>query len=284
MSALAVRFPGESFLSQAEFDTHRRDQQPTIDARFVHEAAIGREAAAMLETNPGTAGLTRAGTCAPCLRPARFATPLPADPAAEAAIDWREGQFCDCADRLGNRARAVLHFMEAQGGLASWSRIASFGPPGLIDRKLAASRDQHGSFTRLARLVRAQAGEASSNGWRLDAPDGAFHIAVSWDHLTFVPPLDEALAELRRILAPGGQLVFTLPLRYRAHATVSRLGHVPRQGGLLPAEFRGEIHEVGWDILERLRAAGFSRALAHQYWSDELGYLGPFNLLLSASA
>jgi SAM-dependent methyltransferase len=177
-----------------------------------------------------------------------------------------------------------LHFLEAQAGLAPWSRIASFGPPGLIDRKLTAGRDQHGSFTRLARLVRAEDGEPANNGWRLDAPDGAFHIALSWDHLPFVPPLDEALAQLRRILAPGGQLVFTLPLRYRAHTTISRLGHVPRQGGLLPAEYRGEVHEIGWDILERLRQAGFARARAHQYWSDELGYLGPFNLLLSASA
>jgi SAM-dependent methyltransferase len=278
MTELAVRFPAESFLSQAEFDNAGRDAQPRSDARFAHERMIVQGLA-----DPAPAALVRPGTCAPCLRTARFSTPIDRTPNGAPDVNWREGQFCDCADRLGNRARAVLHFLEAEAGLAPWSRIASFGPPGLIDRKLAASRDQSGSFTRLGRLVRARPGESSSQGWRLDAPDAAFHIAVSWDHLTYVPPLDEALAQLRRVLLPGGQFVFTLPLRYRAAGTISRLSHVPRQGGWLPAEFRGEIHEIGWDILDRLRAAGFSRAMVHQYWSDELGYLGPFNLLLSAS-
>lgn len=273
MTQSAVRFPGRSFVSQAEFDTWCHDEKTLIDARFAHEAAI-----------PTADGISRPGTCAPCLRVARFSTPVVPRGDQPAVVDWREGQFCDCTDRLGSRARAVLHFLESAAGLAPWSRIASFGPPTPLDPRLIASRDASGRFTRLARLARTEPGENGSGGWRLDAPDGAFHIAVCWDHLPFVPPLDEALAQIRRVLAPGGQFIFTLPLRYRAATTISRLGHVPRLGGWLPAEFGGEVHEVGWDILDRLRQAGFARALVHQFWSDELGYLGPFNLLLSASA
>jgi len=119
--------------------------------------------------------------------------------------------------------------------------------------------------------------------YRLEAPDSGFTLAVSWDYLHHVPPLQAALGEIRRTLAPGGRFVFTLPFHYRASHTVSHLGHIPRRGGRLPAEFRGEIHDIGWDILAMLAAAGFTDSRAHHYWSDELGYLGAFNLVFSAS-
>jgi hypothetical protein len=42
------------------------------------------------------------------------------------------------------------------------------------------------------------------------------------------------------------------------------------------------VHQIGWDILDRLKQAGFSDAAAHTYWSHELGYLGPMNMIFSA--
>jgi hypothetical protein len=41
---------------------------------------------------------------------------------------------------------------------------------------------------------------------------------------------------------------------------------------------------AGWAILQRLRNAGFARAVAHGFWSAELGYLGAFNMVLAAYA
>jgi SAM-dependent methyltransferase len=260
-----VGFPGVDFISQTEFDAFCGGQQSQLDARFAYEQRL---------TAPGIP-LCRDGSCAPCLRAAQFATggDVPAA-GGGAPADWRDGQVCDCDDRLGNRARAMLHFMEASGALDGWSRVLLLGPRSPLDARLGRGRP---APVRLQRLLQ------DDGGYRLEAPDGGFTLAVSWDYLHHVPPLQAALGEIRRTLAPGGRFVFTLPFHYRASHTVSHLGHIPRRGGRLPAEFRGEIHDIGWDILAMLTAAGFTDSRAHHYWSDELGYLGAFNLLFSAS-
>ena len=258
-AALHVRFPGLSFISQTEFDGFCRDSQKLLDARFLYEQMLVA----------GGTGV-RDGSCAPCLRAARYSSVHHDTPG------WRDGQLCDCEAPLSQRARAMLHFLEAEAGLDAWSRLLILGPATPLDARLAEGRPQP---RHLRHLLSDEA-----RGYRLDAADGAFTLALAWDYLHRIPPLSAALSELRRTLAPGGVFVFTLPFHYRESHTVSRLSHIPRRGGRLPAEFRGEIHEIGWDILERLREAGFADAQAHHYWSDELGYLGAFNLLFSASA
>jgi SAM-dependent methyltransferase len=125
---------------------------------------------------------------------------------------------------------------------------------------------------------------ATAPAYRLAAADAAFHLVVSSDYLHRVPPLEAALGEIRRVLVPGGQFVFTVPFRALAARTVPRLDGLPRMAGLLPGEAGGEVHELGWDILDLLRGAGFTDARAHLTWSDELGYLGPFNMIFSALA
>jgi SAM-dependent methyltransferase len=125
-------------------------------------------------------------------------------------------------------------------------------------------------------------GGASGAAFGLDAPDNSAHIVVSLDYVHRVPPLKSALAEIHRALVPGGHFVFTVPFRVNSEATSSFISHLPLVGGLLPAEFGAEVHEIGWDILESLRKAGFASATAHLYWSEELGYLGPFNFIFSA--
>lgn len=260
---LHVRFPCESFLSQGEFDLYCKEQQPALDARFAYEQSLAAAASPLRE-----------GTCAPCLRPAQFQA------GGRSAPNWRDEQECDCADRLSNRARAMLHWLESVAGLGAWSRLLLFGPPSPLDQRFAQGRP---APKRLPRLLLVK-DPLCPGRYRLDAPDAAFTHAVSWDYLHRIPPLPAALAEVRRTLAPGGQFVFTIPFHYRAARTLSRLGHVPRRGGQLPAEFRGEIHDIGWDILDILAEAGFADARALTYWSEELGYLGPFNMLFAASA
>lgn len=259
-AGLHVRFPGESFISQTEFENFCHDNQPTLDARFLYERMLAEAGS----------DRPRDGSCAPCLRAARF-TSETLDPS-----DWRDGQICDCDDHLGQRARAMLHLLEAELGLDAWSRLLLIGPPSPLDRRLGVGRPVP---VRLARLLQP----IDAGGYRLEAPDAGFTLALCWDYLHRIPPLPEALAEIRRCLTSGGRFAFTLPFHYRAARTISRLEHIPRRAGRLPAEFRGEIHEIGWDILEMLDAAGFTDPKAHHYWSDELGYLGAFNLLFSAS-
>jgi len=38
----------------------------------------------------------------------------------------------------------------------------------------------------------------------------------------------------------------------------------------------------GWDLLDQLRAIGFSRPFAYHYWSRECGYLGPDHVVFVA--
>ncbi|WP_155908437.1 hypothetical protein [Asticcacaulis sp. YBE204] len=40
---------------------------------------------------------------------------------------------------------------------------------------------------------------------------------------------------------------------------------------------------LGWDVLSTLNAAGFSTPAAITFWSQELGYFGPSNLVFEAS-
>ena len=263
---LHVRFPSASFASQAEFIAFRRAGQDRLDARYSHETGL----------LAGSAALSRPGTCALCLRRASFAV----DPAGwERLADrqimprWDEALVCDCADRLGKRARAVVHFAQAAASLRSWSRLLLFGQPDPSHRRLAALV---GETTARAALRR------DGGGYSLDVPDGHCHLAVAVECLHRVPPLDAAFAALCRALAPGGSLVFTVPFRHDAARTLSR-ADLRRQDGALPPAVRDSVHEIGWDVLDRLRAAGFATAAAHCYWSAELGYLGAFSMIFHAA-
>jgi hypothetical protein len=257
-SRLHVRVPGVDFHAMAAFELFCRDNAALLADRAAREHALAAAA---------SAELVREGSCALCLCATRFTTPAATPPEPP---NWREGERCGCADGLGNRERAMLHHLEAMAGLGPWSRVLGFGPPAALDRRLGAGGV---ALVRLGRL------RAAGRGFRLDVADASCHAAVSSDHLQRVPPLRAALAEIRRALVPGGSFVFTVPFHPgRAH-TVS-----PPVAADSPAELDHAVHEIGWDVLEMLREAGFVRSLAHLVWSEELGHLGPFNLLFSATA
>jgi hypothetical protein len=259
------RFPAVAFVSRADFLEYRREAQERLDARHVFESSL---------TTYDDA-LVRPGTCAPCLRPTVYATPTSGwvrRPDGRRSPDWSDGLFCDCTDRLGGRARAILHAAQALGGLRPTTRLLLFGPPHACHRRLAplAGEAQH-----------LRALTAAADGYRLDTGQTRFHLAVAADCLHRVPPLEAAFAALAGALLPGGALLFTVPFRAHDAATRSR-DDLHRPDGRLPVESAEVAHELGWDVLARLRQAGFARASAHGYWSAELGYLGPFNMIFHA--
>lgn len=100
---------------------------------------------------------------------------------------------------------------------------------------------------------------------------GAFDAVVSLDVLEHVPDYRRALAEFARVLRPGGVLVFTVPF-YDAQAESTVLAHVGAHGveHFSPPEYHGDpvssgalcFHHFGWDLLDAMRAAGFSSAEA----------------------
>jgi SAM-dependent methyltransferase len=269
-SRLHAPFPGKAFVSYAEFDDHCRDMQDRLDSQYLYQQGLGIAEPVLI----------REGTCAPCLRACRFTAATAGGEVLEdgrVVPNWREQQVCDCDDHLGNRRRALLHFLETMAGMRSWTRVLAFGGADPLERRIAAVARE------LATIRRMLPGFGATLQ-RLDAADASFDLVLSSDYLHLVPPLERALSEVRRVLVPGGQFVFTVPFRYRAEKTVSRTGYLRRTGGRLPPEFGGEVHEIGWDVLGLLRGGGFSDARAWIYWSDELGYLGTFNTIFVASA
>lgn len=263
---LHVRFPAISLLSQAEFAARRRAAQDRLDARHLHETA--------LPTQGGT--LVLPGTCALCLRRTDFTSDSEAwDRRADGrrVPRWDGALVCDCSDALPKQARAIVHFAESAAMLRPWTRLLLFGPPDPCHRRLAALAGS---------TVTVPALRPEGGGFGLGAAPAAFQLAVAVGCLHRTPPLDAAFAAFRRALAPGGSLLFTVPFHYDAARTVSRTDLRPHDGRT-PAMLREPAHEIGWDVLERLRAAGFAHAAAHWYWSAELGYLGAFSMIFHAA-
>lgn len=104
----------------------------------------------------------------------------------------------------------------------------------------------------------------------LSYADACFDLCTSTEVLEHVPSDADAFAELRRVLRPGGVLLFTVPLgeqpstRERARLWEGRVEH------LQPPAYHGDplrpgvgilcYRDYGRDIVDRLRAAGFDRA------------------------
>ena len=263
-----VRFPGISFASREEFDAYRNNADDELGAQYRADRELATTAPS----------LTRGGTCAPCLRPAVFTSFTQGGDVltdGRTVPNLREQFVCDCDDRLNARFRATLHFLESVVGISRLTRLLLFGPSTALDRRLRAVMPR---TDRVPRLL------PDRGGHRLPQQSESAHVAVALDVLHCVPPLDAALAEIRRVLVRGGQFVFTVPFRFSSASTRSHLADLPRREGQLPSECGHEVHELGWDLMDRLRAAGFRRCAAHAYRSEELGYLGTLTMLFSAEA
>jgi SAM-dependent methyltransferase len=251
----SARFPAAAFHSIEEFRAYQVEMRTPLETR----AAYHRSLATLDSTQ------SCAGTCAPCLRPSRFTSSTAGAETLKDGRklpDWNQQMRCDCKEALTARERALLHFMQATA-ITPWTHSLLFGPSG-TERRLAESVDT------LVRIPGLRPGDAPS----LDAPSARFHLAVSQDYLNRVPALPAALAEILRVLVPGGRFVFTIPFQFTAAASVFMNSDDP-------ISVRSE-HKLGWDLLPLLRQAGFRQAAAYLYWSEELGYLGDTNFIFKA--
>lgn len=124
---------------------------------------------------------------------------------------------------------------------------------------------------------------------QLSYADASFDLVTHTEVLEHVPDDARALAELLRVLRPGGTMIFTVPM-HEGPATVERARLV---GGEIE-HLREPVHhydplrpegilafrDYGRDIVDRLQVAGFveSRILAP---SPRLSWLGGLPVILS---
>jgi hypothetical protein len=241
---LAPKFPALRFENQGEFKSFIAEEQRILDERFSFENSLV----------PPAGEFIREGTCAPCLRPSVFKT---APEFWEGEDEnrrpyWRDTLTCDCADKLPQRVRALIHFVQASGVLPG-TRLLLCGKLGRAD-------------SRLSELARETVHVSSLK----EAPAGPFDLAVIQEELQFTRDVWGVLPRLIDSLAPAGRLVLTLPF-FPTFARTELIG-----------EEYSRVNRFGWDLLTQLRASGCRDAAVYLYWSSELGLFGAMNFLVCA--
>jgi SAM-dependent methyltransferase len=201
------------------------------------------------------------GVCALCRGQVRFLVSTEGgEPVGRGRVlpSWREQLKCERC-RLTNRERALAHALTAATEFESDARVLVLGPKTDLNPWLEGRFDS------------VEAAAAPDDG-ELDLPPSSIDAMVAPDTLHRIENVDRLFREAVRVLGPGGKLLFSAPLDYEAQdSTVAAVAT------------GGAAHQFGWDLLDRLKAAGFLRAHALFYWSQELAYLGPFNFVFIAS-
>ena len=153
-------------------------------------------------------------------------------------------------------------------GHAAIAAAARLGPSGSvlgIDISEGMLEIARGAIEPLGLPIEVRVGDVQA----LDLPDASFDAVICASGIFFVPDLDAAARECRRVLVPGGQLAFTAfgasmlqGLRERFTATLARHGHPPTPA---PA-MRLQEPEACRRLLE---GAGFVDV---EVWTEQLGY------------
>jgi SAM-dependent methyltransferase len=171
-----------------------------------------------------------------------------------ASVDRREGQQCPhCGTTLRSAALAlaILHHVGWPGTFDSWA--SSCEPQRILEINRAGQLTPW--LDRIEGHLLVQHPDVDMQ--RLTCADGAWDLVVHSDTLEHVEDPVAALAECRRILAPGGALCFTIPVIGK------RLTR--RRDGLSPSYHGSEsdpaylvVTEYGGDFWTQVLDAGFT--------------------------
>ena len=94
---------------------------------------------------------------------------------------------------------------------------------------------------------------------QIPAPDAAFDAIVCTEVLEHVPSPERAVAEMSRLLAPGGRLLLTAPL-------MSALHMMPYHyyGGFTPSWYRHWLPKVGLEVIRCEPNRGFFKSFGQE--------------------
>lgn len=87
---------------------------------------------------------------------------------------------------------------------------------------------------------------------RLTYPDARFDLILTSDVMQKLHDIDKAIAEIARVLRPGGAHVFSVPFRFplAAQATPAIGAGADAKAAEAPATAPGRIEEFGRDLIE----------------------------------
>jgi SAM-dependent methyltransferase len=211
-----------------------------------------------------------------------------APPGPDGTVNWRETLSCPICGLI-NRWRSCIHLFEALCGPTDLDRIyltETLSPvyrelesryPLLIGSEYVPDAEPGEILELHARQVR------NEDVTRLSFEDRCLEAVLCFDVLEHVPDYRQALREFFRVLAPGGQLVVSVPFSFQqqtiVRAVVDGTGHIEH---LLPPCYHGDplategvlsYYDFGMDLLLEMKRAGFAESFLVCYRSDRWGYL-----------
>jgi SAM-dependent methyltransferase len=205
-------------------------------------------------------------------------------------VNWRETLACpNCG--LINRWRGCLHLFDAICQPTAADRIYLTETLSPVFQQLAK---QYPLLVSSEYLPQAKPGESvemhsttirNEDVTQLTFPDRSFEAVLCFDVLEHVPDYRKALHEFYRVLAPGGQLVLSVPFSFQqetlVRAVVNDEGNIEHlmepcyHGDPLSAEGVLSYYDFGMELLEEMGSTGFQEHFTVCYSSAHWGYLRP---------
>ena len=207
-------------------------------------------------------------------------------PHLQRLYDEREGTACAACGATGRSRALALAFLVAtrqpEGvGFAAAARDWKGGAIAEINQaKELHAWLEHVPDLRYSEYGSTQAGTPSEDLEQLSYADASIRYLFCSDTLEHVPSFERALAELWRVLEPGGAALITVPLlwhrptRVRARRSHGEVRH------LLPPSYHGSqalarpsdghfvYRELGYDVLDVFRERFATRVVFLDLWSN----------------
>jgi SAM-dependent methyltransferase len=237
------------------------------------------------------------GFCVACERPSTFSITS----AVGAVPNYRETLICPVCG-LNNRQRLIASCFSAALASGGPGKVAYLHEQVTTMYRWATTR--HGADHEIVgseylgpehRSGEIVDGVRHEDALALSFADASIDLVLSTDVLEHVPDIDNALAEAARTIRPGGAIIFSVPFYSLEDTTVRRATmasdgslthHVePQHHGNPIAPDKGSLvfFDYGWDLLDRIGAAGFRDAAGIGAWSVPHGIIGDhFQLLFVA--
>lgn len=236
------------------------------------------------------------GSCYVCHRDVEFEVKV--DLIAE-SNNWRETLKCPICDLI-NRWRSSVHLFEELVGPEPDDRIyltEAITPlfKAISERFEHCVGSEYAPDTPLGTELELPSGPTRiEDVTQLTFPDASFEAVLSFDVLEHVPDYKSALREFYRVLAPGGQVLISVPSTFTDHTqTRAELDADGNIHHLLEPSYHGDplsdegvlcYYEFGLDLLDEMKQAGFRDAFLVCYTSRPWAYFGAHLMFVGRKA